>query len=474
MERLDRTKTIAYSIGNLAAGMYYAFNNFTLPLYLRFFTNNNILIGWLSSTRSFEQAIVQPFVGAWSDRTWTRLGRRAPFFLGGMGLSAVFLIANAFIPHQGVANSEEMKFACSTIPAQLPTLPHQDAWRLIVVLTIFLFSFFFNVGIDPYTALLADVTPSEHRGTVNGIKEIFGFVGQVGLLTAAFLILNSHTDWMFYIVAVGLVVGFGVVALLVREPRTLSRDGMTSQGNAEPLVKPSLAPYVQYLRDRWSEQREAVKLLGVKFLYQFGVNAAVPFLTLFIVEEIGTTGWCEMMSSIPALANMGLCNAGAKDLSQLVAAALLFWIAIFTVPCGMVGDRFGKKRVFMLGLVVTGISALFAAFATSIPQLLLYEIFLGFGLSAQTVLFFPYLSDLIPPERVGEFQGLSAAADTGGVFLSILLAGALLNWNPLNLCYRLIFIITGIFLLLAVFAVMFVKARMDAGTETHLEEVAQS
>ena len=56
-------QTIAYSFGQVAAGLYGAFNIFTLPLYLSQFTSNAILIGWLSSTRSFEQSIIQPLVG---------------------------------------------------------------------------------------------------------------------------------------------------------------------------------------------------------------------------------------------------------------------------------------------------------------------------------------------------------------------------------------------------------------------------
>src|SRR5207247_309749 len=136
MDRLSPTKTLAYSAGNFAAGMYYAFNNFALPLYLSLFTSNALVIGWLSSTRSFEQSISQPLVGSLSDNVWTRLGRRAPFFLIAMPLSALLLFYNG-------------------------VLPHDPSLVLLVVMTIFVFSYLFNLGIDPYTALLADVTPSE-------------------------------------------------------------------------------------------------------------------------------------------------------------------------------------------------------------------------------------------------------------------------------------------------------------------------
>src|SRR5205807_5511976 len=97
MSRLSRRTTIAYSMGQLGSGLYGAFNNFTLSLYLYQFTQNAILIGWLSQTRSFEQSIIQPIVGARSDRTWTRFGRRAPFFLATMPIVALLLIVNGVL-----------------------------------------------------------------------------------------------------------------------------------------------------------------------------------------------------------------------------------------------------------------------------------------------------------------------------------------------------------------------------------------
>ncbi len=438
MPPLSRGKTLAYSCGLFAAGLYFAFNNFTLPLYLSIFTKNNILIGWLSSTRSFEQSLVQPIVGAWSDRTWTRVGRRAPFFLTTMPIVALLLIFNGLLPHD-------------------PSL------LVIVGITIFVFSLLFNIGIDPYYALLADVTTSEQRGTVNGIAQVFGFLGQVGILVGATFLYGIHPAWVFSVVAVGLVTGFGAVALRVREPRELFHAERASQ-SIDGKTRRSLADILQYIRDLFREQREAVKLLGVRFLYQFGINAAVPFLTLFMVTEIGLNGWPEILAAVPFLVSLGLDRVDAQGLSQLIAAVLLLSTALFAVPCGLLGDRFGKKKVFAFGLLVTGVTGLFAAFAVSVPQALVYMLFLGLGNAALTVLFFPYLTDLIPAARVGEFAGLSAFAETGGVFLSILLAGELLNLNLFGLQYRLVFVVTAIFLLLALAATTFVRGKLEFST----------
>ncbi len=438
MNRLSPARTIAYSFGQLAAGLYFAFNNFTLPLYLSLYTHNNILIGWLSSTRSFEQSIIQPLVGARSDRTWTRFGRRAPFFLTTMPLVALLLLVNGL-------------------------LPHDPGWLWLVVITIFVFSLLFNVGIDPYYALLVDVTHRKQRGTVNGIAQVFGFVGQVAILIAAAFLWGVHPFWVFAIVAMGLIIGFGIVARGVREPRELAHDHAVQslQGSTASAAQGrSLSAFAAYLGELFQTQREAMKLLGVKFLYQFGLNAAVPFLTLFVVEEIGLNGWPELMAAFPFLAALGLDRINAEGVSQLMAAVLLLVNALCAVPCGVLGDRFGKKNIFALGLFVMGVMALLAAFSVTIPQLLFYLLFLGFGSAAVTVLYGPYLANLIPPERVGEFTGLSAFAETGGVFLSILLAGELINLNLYGLKYRMIFMVTGVFLLLGLLAVSFVKARL--------------
>src|SRR6266508_4406220 len=119
---LTKYRTLLYSAGSVGAGAFYAFNNFVLPNLLKAFGASDLLIGLLSSTRSIEGAVIQPTVGALSDRMWTRLGRRRPFMMVGIPLSAVFFISAAFV---------------------------DTLWAL--ALTIFLFSIFFNVAVDPYT-----------------------------------------------------------------------------------------------------------------------------------------------------------------------------------------------------------------------------------------------------------------------------------------------------------------------------------
>lgn len=431
--RLFARGVAAYSCGMLAAGMYFAFNNFTLPLYLSLFTQNAILIGWVSSTRSFEQSIIQPLVGAWSDRTWTRFGRRAPFFLVAMPLAALLMAVNGY-------------------------LPREPAYVGAVIAAIFLFSLLFNVGIDPYYALLADVAPPEQRGTVSGIAQAFGLAGQVGILVAATLLYSVHPEWIFSLVGLGLVVCFALVAWGVRERRehaprheSFSRMRIRSPGAV-----------LGYLRDLVREHPDAMKFLGVRFLYQFGINAAVPFTTLFIVTEIGVKGWPEMLAALPFLSSLGLAKLDPQGLSQLIVAVLPLMTGLAAIPAGLLGDRFGKRRVFGLGLLIMGVSAPLAAFASSVPEVIACMMLLGIGDAALIVLYFPYLAEMVPSERIGEFAGLTAAAETGGVFLSVLVAGELVNLDVAGLKYRTVFVLTGAFLMLALGALTLIGRPLAA------------
>ena len=73
---------------------------------------------------------------------------------------------------------------------------------------------------------------------------------------------------------------------------------------------------------------------------------------------------------------------------------------------------------------------------------------------------------------MGEFAGLSAFAETGGVVFSVLLAGTLINLNLFGLRYRLVFIVTGICVLLSFLAIWFVKSKVQAPVAVEAEPSA--
>lgn len=382
MRRLTRSLTLFYSAGSVGAGAFYAFNNFVLPQLLRAYGAGDLLIGLLSSTRSIEGALIQPTVGAVSDRVWTRLGRRRPFILLAIPLSAVFFLFAAGAP-------------------DLVTL----------AVAIFLFSIFFNTAIDPYAALLADVAVPTERGILSGVSTAIQLLSQVAFLLVISRAAAGATipGWTYALVAALLVGTFAITVAGVPESRDL----------AEKKERHSLHEYAGALL----EHRDAMRYLAAVFTYQFAFSAVLPYLTLFIVDDIHQTEGVALQLSAATL--------------LVTAAAAVVW--------GKVADRAGTKPVLVVGWALLGVAAVGGVLITTLPQTITVVVVAGIGSGAATAIAWPLLASLVPSHRLGVFAGLKAAADSVAIPLSVVVAAEV--FLP-RFGYR------GIFAMLAVFTVV--------------------
>jgi maltose/moltooligosaccharide transporter len=354
---------LLYAAGSIGTGAFYAFNNFVLPPILKSFGAPDLLIGLLSSTRSIEGAIIQPTIGAFSDRVWTRFGRRRPFLMIGIPLSAAFFVTGAFVD--------------SLLP---------------LAAVIFAFSIFFNVAVDPYTALLADIAPLEQRGWLSGLATGVQLVSSVAFLVvivAATGGASAVPGWTYALVAVVLVASFGLTVFGIHEPHEL----------ASHEVKQPRLPLRAYL-DALLEQRQAMRYLGALFVYQFGLNAILPYLVLFIVDDIHQT----------------------EQVAFALSAGLLVVTAVGAIVLGRLADTIGTRRVLAIGWGLLTLSAIGGVFVITLEQTLVVVVLAGVGNGAATAVTWPLLSALIPPEKTGVFAGLKAAAESIAIPLSILVA----------------------------------------------------
>jgi len=122
--------------------------------------------------------IVQPLVGYYSDRTWTRLGRRRPYFLTGAGLAAATLM----------------------IMPNATTL-----WVAVLMLWVLDASLNFTMG--PYRAFVADQMPVEQRATRYLMYMFFASVGAV---------VGSLLPWTFAQFGVASHAPAGEISLAVK------------------------------------------------------------------------------------------------------------------------------------------------------------------------------------------------------------------------------------------------------------------
>jgi len=398
-----------YVLANLGYGAFYAFNNFVIPLWLQNYTRNAILLGLMGGSHSFEGVIIQPFVGSISDRLKGPRGRRRPFMRVFIALSTLFLLL-------------------APVAVHLPPILRLAG----ILLCIFLFTLTFNVAMDPYQALLADITTTEQRGRVTGTWYFVGAFGQVFLLALIALTKLPLAD------------GFAIVGLLM-----LVTTLLTCLQTSEPLV---MTP-PETKRGHWDDIKLA--LAGLRLLKQArvyyvmffcfgaGIGAVTPFLTIFIKRITHCTDSQALMMS----------------------ALLLVSTAIGSLLFGLLVNWLGPKKLLMLSLGLIAFVAVNALWITTLPEVAGIMTLAGLGIGAQNASAYPLLTRLVPVKEIGFYVGLQTAAASLAGPGAVWLTGALIN----HAGYRVIFVVCAICLLLAFVALLFLQERL-AALEVELRE----
>ncbi|WAA08590.1 MFS transporter [Fervidibacillus albus] len=136
--------------GFFSISLTWSLYNAFVPYFLESYISSVAVIGFLMTLDNYVALFLQPFIGRISDKTDTRLGKRMPYLIVGMPLSALFVILLPF--HQSV-------FALVT-------------FMLLLNLSMALFR-------SPTIALMPDITPEEKRTKANGIINFMGGVAAI-------------------------------------------------------------------------------------------------------------------------------------------------------------------------------------------------------------------------------------------------------------------------------------------------------
>jgi len=108
-----------------------------------------------------------------------------------------------------------------------------------------------------------------------------------------------------------------------------------------------------------------------------------------------------------------------------VATAYLLAAAVFLVPFGKLGDIYGRKRVFTLGMIVYTVASLVLAVSPSAAMLIAFRAVQGIGSAMIFGTAVAMLTSVFPPQERGRALGLNVAAVYLGLSLGPFLGGVL-------------------------------------------------
>jgi MFS family permease len=345
---------------------------------------------------------VQPWVGAKSDRTWNRFGRRKPWILIG---APIALLAFVFIP---VAQS---------------------------VLAMAVFILITNIGMalfrSPTVSWLGDLFDPGNRSKANGVINMMGGVGGLLAYFGGGILFNSFGRVAPFVAgAVAMGVALTVVLVFVKEPKQVIVDTKEKQAGVLENIK-SLY--------RNPDKSGLLVLLGI-LLWFMAFNALETGLSSFAVFTLGM-------------------QAGT---ASIYAGLVTISFILFAVPAGTFGTRYGRGPIIRIGLI--GLATVMLAGFFLIQSAITFAVILvlaGFFWAMINVNSLPLVYDHGDEKRIGAFTGLYYFSSQFAAVLGPTLGGIIVD--ALGDQYRWLWLFSFVFMALAFVAMLGVKpAKMEA------------
>jgi maltose/moltooligosaccharide transporter len=393
--------------------------------------------------------LIQPIIGSLSDRTWTRLGRRRPFFLIGAILTGLTLML---------------------MPNAARIMPTIGAALVLAALLLWVLDASINTSMGPYRAIIPDIAPPTQHATANsyialtigagavasfylgGVDLYAGLARVLGQDSSPFRLLHSlapsNTHLLFYIGALTVIVAILYTVFTTKEypPEDMA---------AFRRMKAEAAGFGRWVGETWGSivrmPGEMAKLCVVQFFTWFPFFCLFIFFTVYVAKNI-----------FGAAPNTPRYEEGTRWASL----CFMVWNVVCTLlalKLGTLADRIGKKLVHGFGLLTMAVAFLIFFFFRDPTLAMVGMGILGIGWATTVSIPYALLAGVIPKGNEGVLMG------TFNIFICIpqlicaAIMGAIVDWTGSR---PLVFLIAGISSIIALVILQTVReARPAAGAK---------
>lgn len=165
------------------------------------------------------------------------------------------------------------------------------------------------------------------------------------------------------------------------------------------------------------------------------ITSLASFLTPFMSSATNV--------SLPVIGKEFSMNA---ILLGWVATSYLLATAVFLVPFGKISDIFGRKKIFLYGVIIYTVSSILVALANTSFLLILFRVVQGFGSAMIFGTSVAILTSVFPIGERGKVLGINVAVTYLGLSTGPFLGGILTQY----LTWRSIFLLNGLLGLVAI------------------------
>ena len=379
--------------------------------------------------------IVQPLVGALSDRTVSRWGRRTPYFLIGAVLCSLCLFAMPY--------SRALWMAASML------------WVLDAAN---------NITMEPYRAYVGDRLDEAQRplgfltqSAFTGLAQTLSYLAPSILVFWGMDANAVDANNIPHITRVAFVIG-AVLSLstilwsVLRVPELPLTPAERAEMAAVPL---SAGGALRDIRDAIREMPVPMRQLAVAMFFQwYAMFCYWQYITFAVARSLTGTSDATTAGFRDAALTTGQLGGFYNFIAFVAAFAL--------VP---VTKRFGARNVHALCLVASGAAMLVIPGVAD--KAWLFAPMLGIGVGWASMMGNPYvmLTDAIPPARTGIYMGIFNMFIVVPMLIQSLTVPlfyrAWLGGDPRHILY-----LAGGFMLVAAAATLLVRDRARSGTRS--------